>query len=223
MADAVAGEGGVGVGGVFPPGLIDGFEEGFDVGSAGLEEGAEDLAFWLAEDWVDGAEAFGPCSAEELHEDGFGLVVQGVGGEDGVGVAGVEEGGEEFVAGVAGGLFDPFACGGNALGDVCLVEVEGDVEPDAQVFDELLVGVGFFAAEVMVDVDGAEACAEGVVLGGVGGVDGEEEGYGVGSAGDGDGKAVAGFDLLAVERKRDGHRTYVSWLGRRNSDKRDKG
>jgi hypothetical protein len=35
------------------------------------------------------------------------------------------------------------------------MEVEGDVEADAEVFDELLVGVGFFAAEVVVDVDGA--------------------------------------------------------------------
>jgi hypothetical protein len=54
-------------------------------------------------------------------------------------------------------------------------------------------------------------------------VEGEEKGYGVGSAGDGDGQAVAGVDLGAVERKLGGHRTYVNWLGRRNSDERDKG
>ena len=46
VADAVAGEGGVGVGGVFAPGLVDGFEEGFDLGAAGLEEGAEDFSLW---------------------------------------------------------------------------------------------------------------------------------------------------------------------------------
>jgi hypothetical protein len=45
VADFVAGEGGVSVGGVFAPGLWDGFEEGFDVGAAGLQEGAEDLSF----------------------------------------------------------------------------------------------------------------------------------------------------------------------------------
>jgi len=223
VADAVASEGGVGVGGVFAPRLVRGFEEGFDVGATGLEEGAEDFAFWLGEDWVDGGEAFGPGSAKELHEDGFGLVVEGVGGEDGVGVAGVEEGGEEFVAGVAGGFFDPFVCGGDAFGDVGLVKVEGDVESDAEVLDELLVGVGFFGAEVMVDVDGGEAHSEGVAGGGIGGVEGEEEGYGVGSAGDCDGDAVSGFDVGAVERKREWHRTYVSWLRRRNSDKRGKG
>ncbi len=48
------------------------------------------------------------------------------------------------------------------LWHVGLVEVEGDVEGDAEVFDELLVGVGFFAAEVVVDVDGGEAYSEGV-------------------------------------------------------------
>ena len=44
MADAVAGVGGVRVGGVFAPGLVGLPEEGFDVGSAGVEEGAEDLS-----------------------------------------------------------------------------------------------------------------------------------------------------------------------------------
>ncbi len=87
VADFVAGEGGVGVGGVFAPRLVDGLQEGFDFGAAGLKEGAEDFSFWLRDDRVDGREAFGPGSAKEFHEDGFGLVVEGVGGEDGVGVA----------------------------------------------------------------------------------------------------------------------------------------
>ena len=65
-----------------------------------------------------------------------------------------------------------------------MVEVEGDFEAGAEVGDELLVGVGFGAAEAVVDVDGGEAYAEGVVVGVVGGVEGEEESYGVGSAGD---------------------------------------
>jgi hypothetical protein len=100
-----------------------------------------------------------------------------VGGEDGVGVAGVEEGGEEFVAGIAGGFFDGFGIAfgagfGEAGGDVGVVEVEGDVEGDAEVFDEALVGVGFFAAKVMVDVNGAQADAEGFSGCVVGGVEG---------------------------------------------------
>jgi hypothetical protein len=175
VADAVAGEGGVGVGGVFAPGLVDGSEVGFDFGAASVEEGAEDSSFWEGDDGVDGGEAFGPCTAEEFHEDGFGLVVEGVGGEDGVGVAGGEELGEEFVACVAGGFFDGFVCVGDAGGDVGVVEVKGDAEGDAEVFDKLLVGVGFGSAEMVVDVDGGEADAEGGSGSGVGGVDGEEE------------------------------------------------
>jgi hypothetical protein len=55
VADLVASEGGVGVGGVFAPGLVDGLEEGFDFGAACLEEGAEDLSFGEGEDGVDRA------------------------------------------------------------------------------------------------------------------------------------------------------------------------
>jgi hypothetical protein len=55
VADFVAGEGGVGVGGVFAPGLVCGLEECFDVGAAGFEEGTEDFALWQCDDGVDGA------------------------------------------------------------------------------------------------------------------------------------------------------------------------
>jgi hypothetical protein len=64
-----------------------------------------------------------------------------------------------------------------ALLHVGLMEVEGDVEGDAEVFDELLVGVRFFGAEVVVDVDGGEAYAEPAAWDGVGGVESEEESY----------------------------------------------
>jgi hypothetical protein len=79
------------------------------------------------------------------------------------------------------------------------MEVEENVELDAEVFDEALVGVGFCSAKTVVDVDGAEADAEGFARGGVGGVEGEEEGDGVGAAGDGDADAVSGFDVGAIE------------------------
>ena len=96
MAEAVAGEGGVGVGGVFAPGLVEGAEEIFDLLATDGEEGAEDAGGGTAgdgdgEDGVDASEAFGPGSTKELEEDGLGLVVCRVGGEDGVGVAGAEE------------------------------------------------------------------------------------------------------------------------------------
>ncbi len=55
VADFVAGVGGVGVGGVGAPGLVELGEVGFDVGAAGVEEGAEDLSFLLNDNWVDRA------------------------------------------------------------------------------------------------------------------------------------------------------------------------
>ena len=216
MADAVSGVGGVGVGGVFAPGLVGLAEEGFDVGSAGVEEGAEDFSTPTSRlagdpglsgtgagdgnDGVDGAKTLGPGSAEEFHEDGLGLVVEGVGGEDGVSVAGGEEGVEEVVADGSGGFFDGLAVLGGSGGDVDAMKVEGDIEAGTESFDELVVGGGFFGGtDAVVDVGGAEADAEGIAGGGVGDVEGEQEGDGVGSAGDGDADAVAGADMGAVE------------------------
>ena len=104
-----------------------------------------------------------------------------MGGEDAVRLTAGEEGGEVVVAEAAGCFFKGLGVAGGAgfcesSGDAGLVEVKGDVEVGAEVFDETLVGVGFFAAQAMVDVDGGEADAEGFVRGGVGGVEGEEEG-----------------------------------------------
>lgn len=175
VAEAVSGEGGVVVRGVFAPGLVEGAEVRFDFGAGGVEEGAEDLFGGLAgcvdaEDGVDAAEAFGPGSAEELHEDGFGLVVEGVSGEDGVGFAGSEQGGEEGVAEVAGGFFEGLAGGVGVGGDVDVLGVKGDGEVGAEVGDEGEVGVGFGAAEAVVEVGGGEADAEGGGAGLDGGV-----------------------------------------------------
>ena len=48
MAETVAGEGEVAVGGVFAPGLVAFGEEAFDGGAAGVEEGTEDEGLgWL--------------------------------------------------------------------------------------------------------------------------------------------------------------------------------
>jgi len=79
------------------------------------------------------------------------------------------------------------------------LEVEGDVKAGAEIGDEGLVSVGFGAAEVVVDMDGGEADAEGVAVGGIGEMKEEQEGDGVGAAGDGDAESVAGADGLAAE------------------------
>jgi hypothetical protein len=68
VADAIAGVGGVRVGGVFPPGLIAGVEEGFNLGAASREQGAKDFGGSAGKvdlhDGMDGGEALGPGSTE---------------------------------------------------------------------------------------------------------------------------------------------------------------
>ena len=80
-----------------------------------------------------------------------------------------------------------------------MMQVKGDVEAGAEGLDEVLIGVGFRAAQAVVDVDGGETYSEGVVFCLVGGVKCKEEGHGVCSAGDGGAEAVAGANMFAGE------------------------
>jgi hypothetical protein len=158
VADTIASVDGIGVGGVGSPGLIAGSEERFDLAAAGREQGAKDSTGARGVDGDDGmdcGDAFCPGSTEELHEDGFGLVVEGVGREDRVGVAGGDEGAEKGVANLASGFFEGFAIFSGSGGDVGSVDVERDVELDAEILNEGEVGVGFGClADAVVDVDG---------------------------------------------------------------------
>jgi hypothetical protein len=115
-------------------------------------------------------------------------------------VAGGDEGTEEGVANLAGGLFQGFAVLSGAGWNVGSVHVKRDVELNAEVLNEGEVGVGFGCfADAVMDVDGGEADAESVTLGCIGLVKSEQEGDGVGSSGDGDAYAIAGADVFAVE------------------------
>ena len=207
MTDTVAGVGRVGVGGVLAPGLVAGAEEGFNLGAARGKQGAKDLSGALVrkidlDDGMDGAKSLGPGSAKELHQDGLGLIVEGVGGEDGVGVAGGKKGAEEGVACLAGGFFDGFAVLGGAGGDVAAMDVEWDVELDAEVLDKGEIGVGLSGlADAMVNVNCGEPDAERVARRSVGFVQGEQERDGIGASGDCDTDAVAGTKVFAVEGK----------------------
>jgi len=106
------------------------------------------------------------------------LIVEGVGGEDGVGFASGDERGEVVVADGARSLFDGLARLENAVGDAGVVDMEGDVEAFAEIADEVEIGVGLFRrANAVVDVGGAEADAERVTLCRVGGVESKQKGH----------------------------------------------
>ena len=204
MAKAVAGEGRIGVGSVFAPGLADCLEVGLDLAPADAEKGAEDTAGRFAgdmdcDDGVDAAEAFGPGSTEEFEEDGLGLVVHGVRGEDGIGLAGAEEGVEDLVTERAGGCFDGLAGGAGMSGDVHLVNVEGDAETGAEVLNESLVGVGFGATDAVMDMHRGETDSEGGLRGGIGGMECAEECDRICTSGHGGADAGAGRGKGAIE------------------------
>ncbi len=82
-----------------------------------------------------------------FHEDSFGLVVEGVGGEDVGGLPTEERGAEGFVAEVAGGLFEGFVVGCGAGAGVDAAGVEGDAQAVAKGLDKALVGFGLFSAQ----------------------------------------------------------------------------
>ena len=206
VAEPVAGEGEVGVGLVGLPGLVDGAQVGLDGTPIDGEERAEDAAFAAGvqgeiEEGEDAGKSFGPGAAEELHEDGLGLVVGGVGGGNGVDGAGGEQVAKGGVAEMAGGFLGGFGELFEAGGGVDAAEDEGNGEGPAEVLDELLVAIGGFAPEAVVHVDSGEAKAEGGFGEVVGGVEEAEEGDGVRAAGEGDGEAGAGGEVGAVERK----------------------
>ena len=183
MADAVAGVGCVGVSGVSPPGLIARIEEGFDLSASGRKQRADDLSASAGRrldiyDGVNGGESCGPCAANQLHQDGFGLVVEGVGGQDGVHVAGGDEAAEEGVAGLAGGLFHGLAVLGGTGWDIGVMDVQGDVVLEAEILDEGEIGVRFGGLpDSVMDVRRGEADPKGVAGCRVGLMDGKEEGH----------------------------------------------
>jgi hypothetical protein len=84
VAEAVAGIGRVAVGRVFAPGLAEAGEVDLDLGAGGRKQRAKDAALGKLDDGVNAGQAFGPGAAQKFTENGFGLVIEGVGSGDGV-------------------------------------------------------------------------------------------------------------------------------------------
>jgi hypothetical protein len=159
-----------------------------------VEERAQNFSLGEGDFGCDSREALEPGSAQELHEDGFGLIVEGVGGEDVGGLILLEKRFKGLAAEVAGGFFEGLAVQSGVGLCVYRDKVQGDFEAAAEVFDERLIGSGFCAAQGVVDVDGGEADADRVSGQVVGGVQQQEQGGRVGSAGDGAASTVAGAE-----------------------------
>ena len=156
VADAIAGECEVAVAGVFAPVLGEVGEVSLNFGAAGGQQRAQNAAFGELDHGVDAGDAFGPGAAQELGQHGFGLIVERVGGGDGIERGLRQEPAEPGVAETAGGFFDGFGglagefCGFGGGGDA--VVVKGQSEAGGEGSHEVHIGVGFGSAQAVMEV-----------------------------------------------------------------------
>ena len=89
------------------------------------------------DDWEDSADSFGPGAAKELHQNSLGLVVEGVRGKHGVGMALGNKLFEERVANGARCLLDALwtallAGLVDTTGNICAMNVQWNCEPSTE-------------------------------------------------------------------------------------------
>ncbi len=162
VANPVAGESKVAIGGVFTPWLVKAAQVLLDLRARGAEQGADHRAFGKPDSWVNSAQTLSPGSAQKTAKNGFGLVVAGMSSGHGVDCARGEEFAEPGVAEPACCLFDGFGgFGGRRIrsgrgGGVGPGLVEGYIEPGGQLPAEIPVGVRLSSAQAVVQVGGME-------------------------------------------------------------------
>jgi hypothetical protein len=200
----VAGVGGVLVGGIFAPGLIEAGEVGLDLGTANGEHRAEDAAFWKLNDGMDAGEALGPSAAQEFAEYGFGLIVEGMSRGYGVDLAGCHEFAKPGVAKAAGGFLDCFSrlarfpMQSSFGSGIDLARVKWNAERGCEIGSELLIEIGVLATQAVVEMRGVQDDSQFPGLG----CEPTGKSYGIRSAGEADGQAQARLKQRCVERKR---------------------
>ncbi len=152
---------------------------GFGGGEFGEREGA-----------VDSGEAAGAGAAKEAQENGFGLVVAGVG--RGYGIEGKRGGGalEKGVAGAASGGFEREVEKGGERCDILSFDLAVKSELGGDIAHEIRIGVGVRSAQTVIEVENDEDDAEG---GGEFG-EGAQERHGISSATDSHADALAGME-----------------------------
>ncbi len=124
------------------------------------EQRAQDAALGKLDHRMDAAQALGPGAAQELGQNGFGLVVAGVGGGHGLHLARSHELPEPAVAQAAGGLLDGF---GVFLGRCPGIDprlVEGQAKFGCKRAGKGQVAVGLLAAQAVVQMGGVEHQAQ---------------------------------------------------------------
>jgi hypothetical protein len=218
MAEAVASVGGVEVGGVFAPPLANFGEVRLDPRASDVQERTENAALGEMDDGMDAGEAFRPRATQKFAENGFGLVVERMGGGYGVDFSGCHELAKPAVAESPGGFFYGFSgFAGFSIpagfgGGIDPMSVEREVEGACEIGGKLLVQVGFRLAQAVMEMGCVEYKAQLRASRGKG----TGQGDGIRSAGQADGQAQARLQKRYVEcRKRRCHWMMLNPAGNR--------
>jgi hypothetical protein len=151
---------GVAVGRVFAPSLAAKAEVRAQFVAAECEQGTEDDAGFR----VNSGEPGETGAAKNVREDGFGLVIGGVGNGNFVEMGFGGEAFKEGVAGAAGGVFEVGVLARGLGGDVFVRQEKWEMVAGGEGCDESLVGVRGSATQFVIEVgdrkDDAELLAE---------------------------------------------------------------
>jgi hypothetical protein len=144
--------GGVPIGGVFAPRLFAGPEVGTEIGTPGVQEWADNRAG----SGVNAGETGESGSSKKVSQDGFGLIVGGVSDGDRREVFFLGQLREKLVARPTGGVFQIGFLAFGFGGDVIAADMELQAVASGKFGDEVFVGVGGFAAKLVIEVEDSE-------------------------------------------------------------------
>ncbi len=144
-------------------------------------------------------QTFGPGTAEQLLQNSFSLVIEGVRGRNGVQLPLLEQVVKEGIAEIAGGFLDSLVVLLNTRWNIDLPEVEWQLVCGRQRLNEIAIVVGFHTTQAMVNMNDGKHEPESLPTS----QQSEQECDRVGASGDSDAEAQAGIQLLLLKREGD--------------------
>lgn len=183
----------IAIAGVLAPGLAALPEIGTQGCAPEGEQGANDFAG----DWMNAGESSEPGAAEEMRENGLGLVIGGMCGSYAGKMSSFGDAGEPFVAGAPSGVLEIAFRASRKARDVGVRGMKLEAKPGGEPRDELLVCIGRATTQLVIEVESmqndAQAFAEVIEQ--------AQQCDGIGSPGDRYTNAVAGVEArLCLER-----------------------
>ena len=236
VANAIACEGEVAIGGVLAPGLVSSAKKCLDLSTSRSDDRANDSALGKFKDGMDSRETFGPRTAEKLGEHRFCLVVESVRSGDRIDNTVGHELPEPTVTEMARRLFDGAAgfflgrcaywwCGypTRLSGGIDSRFVKGQPERGGQFASKFQVFVGLGTTQTVVEVSSVEDKTQFPAPF----LECSQQGDGIRTAGQADGEAQAGPEHGGVQREHrkiaSAHDMMILRLRRVAADRGDRG